>query len=53
LDETVPDGEHLTTISWCKYVDGVEIFPKLPFHIRTHKENVKRNEQVKDLQSKA
>ena len=35
-------------IEWCKLVDGVNIFPKLPVHIRIHKESFQRNQRVKD-----
>lgn len=28
--------EHEATIWWCKHVDGVTIFPKLPVHFRDH-----------------
>jgi hypothetical protein len=34
-------------IAWCKLVDGVKIFPKLPVHIRIHKESFERNQRVK------
>jgi hypothetical protein len=40
-------------IAWCKYVDGVTIFPKLPVHIRTHKEAFERNMRVKDCVERA
>jgi hypothetical protein len=33
---------------WCKYVDGVNIFPKLSVHIGTHRESFERNQRVKD-----
>jgi hypothetical protein len=35
-------------IAWCKLVDGVKIFPKLPAHIRIYKEKFERNRRVKD-----
>jgi hypothetical protein len=35
-------------IEWCKYVDGVNVFPKLPVHIRVHREAFMRNQRVKN-----
>jgi hypothetical protein len=40
-------------IKWCQYVDGVSIFPKLPAHIRIHKESFERNQRVKSCVERA
>ena len=32
-------------IEWCKYVDGVEIFPKLPAYLRKHLAVYKKNQR--------
>ena len=42
------DDPEAAAIEWCKLVDGVNIFPKLPVHIRIHKESFQRNQRVKD-----
>ena len=41
------DDEEKAAVAWCKFVDGVKIFPKLPVHIRIHKEAFERNQRVK------
>ncbi len=41
-------NEEMASIKWCKYVDGVKIFPKLPVHIRLHCEVFERNRHVKE-----
>ncbi len=41
-------NEEMASIEWCKYVDGVKIFPKLPVHIRLHREVFERNRRVKE-----
>ena len=35
-------------IEWCKKVDGVDIFPKLPVYLRTHYSKWQRNQRVCD-----
>jgi hypothetical protein len=47
------DNADEAAVVWCKYVDGVNIFPKLPVHIRTHKESFERNQRVKDCVERA
>ena len=42
------DDPEAAAIAWCKLVDGVNIFPKLPVHIRIHKESFQRNQRVKN-----
>jgi len=39
--------ERQMVLEWCKYVDGINIFPKLPVHLRTHGERFERNERVR------
>ena len=41
-------NEEMAAIEWCKYVDGVKIFPKLQVHIRLHREVFERNRRVKE-----
>ena len=36
-------NKEMAAIEWCKFVDGVKIFPKLPVHIRLHREVFERN----------
>ena len=52
-DDNFPSDEGLAAIAWCKYVDGVKIFPKLPVHIRTHRETFERNQRVEELTRRA
>ena len=40
-------------IEWCKEVDGVNIFPKLPVYLRTHYGKWQRNQRVRDAVAKA
>ena len=37
-----------TAIGFCPFVDGTGIFPKLPTHMRTHKDQWERNQRVKE-----
>ena len=46
LDPGFPKKEEDAAIEWCKYVDGVTIFPKLPVHMRNYQE-FERNERVR------
>ena len=49
LDSDFPlDDDEKAAIAWCKRVDGVKIMPKLPIHMRTHREALKRNQRVRD-----
>ena len=41
------DNDNDAAIAWCKFVDGVNIFPKLPVHIRLHRESFERNQRVR------
>ena len=42
------DDPEAAAIEWCKLVDGVDIFPKLPVHIRIHRESFQRNQRIKN-----
>ena len=37
---------------WAKHVDGIHIFPKLPVHIRIHREEWERNQRIRDALEK-
>ena len=41
--------EYKMSRDWCKHVDGVNIFPKLPTHLRTHFDVWERRHNVKKL----
>jgi len=47
-DDFPIDDPEAAAIEWCKLVDGVNIFPKLPVHIRIHKESFQRNQRIRD-----
>jgi len=54
LDGNFPlDDDEKAAIAWCKHVDGVKIMPKLPVHMRTHREAFKRNQRVRDSVARA
>ena len=40
-------------IEWCKNVDAVNIFPKLPVYLRTHYSKWQRNQRVRDAVDRA
>jgi len=40
-------------IEWCKKVDAVNIFPKLPDYLRTHYSKWQQNQRVRDAVAKA
>eukprot|EP00956_Cyclotella_meneghiniana_P034536 scaffold105890_cov72-Cyclotella_meneghiniana.AAC.1 len=49
LKADFPMNDHeAAAVEWCKLVNGVNIFPKLPVHIRLHKESFQRNQRIKD-----
>ncbi|KAL7538491.1 hypothetical protein ACHAXR_008586 [Thalassiosira sp. AJA248-18] len=48
-----PTCNDAASIEWCKFVDGVDIFPKLPVHIRTYREQFQRNERVRQSKTNA
>ena len=45
--------EHNMALDWCKYVDGITIFPKLPVHLRTYFVQWSRNQSIKDVQKES
>ena len=40
-------------IQWCRRVDGVSIFPKLPVYLRTYETEWKRNRAAREAATKA
>ena len=40
-------------IAWCNHVDGIDVMPKIPSHLRTHDEEWNKNQRVKDSVSRA
>ena len=40
-------------IEWCKKVDAVNIFPKLPVYLRTHYSKWQQNQRVRDAVDRA
>ena len=47
-----PDFDQMA-IEWCKDVDGIDIFPKLPVYLRTYHKQWERNNRVRDAVKKA
>ena len=47
LDPSFPKSEEEASIRWCKFVDGVNIFLKLPVHIRNYRDQFDRFERVR------
>lgn len=50
LESSLSDDE--MSIEWAKHVDGIHIFPKLPVHIRIHREEWQRNQRIRDALEK-
>jgi hypothetical protein len=53
---TAPQGPinfEQMAIEWCKEVDAVNNFPKLPVYLRTHYRKWQRNQRVRDAVAKA
>ena len=48
LDSNFPQDDEGFSIEWCKFVNGIDIFPKLEVHIRQHREKWEKNQRVKD-----
>ena len=46
LESPIDDEE--MAVEWCKHVNGTNIFPKLPVHVRTHREEWEWNQRIKD-----
>ena len=40
--------EYKMAQEWCKYVDGINIFPKLPVYLRNYYKTWERNRRKKD-----
>lgn len=53
LDGNFPQDDENFAIEWCRFVDGDDIFPKLPVHIRGHREQWDKNQRVKDALANA
>ena len=53
LDMPYPFDYEQMAIEWCKYVDGIHVWPKLPVYLRTYHKQFQRNQRVKDAVSKA
>lgn len=47
LDPNFPKNDEDAAIKWCEYVDGIKIFPKLPVHIRNHRERFERGQRIR------
>ena len=48
LDHSFPKNDEDAAIRWCElYVDGVNIWPKLPVHMRNHREKFLRGQRVR------
>ena len=48
LDMPYPFDYDKMAIDWCKEVDGVHVWPKLPVYLRTYHKQFQRNQRVKD-----
>ena len=46
-------NDHEMALSWCRHVDGVNIFPKLPVHIRTYHKKWQKHRRIKDCMKNA
>jgi hypothetical protein len=44
----MPTDDEAAAVEWCKNVDGINKFPKLPVHLRSYRERWERNQRVKD-----
>ena len=53
LDMPYPFDYEQMAIEWCKHVDGIQVWPKLPVYLRTYHKQFQRNQRVKDAVSKA
>lgn len=40
--------ENFAAIEWCAFVDGVDIFPKLPVHFRNHMAKWEKKQRIED-----
>ena len=53
LRNDFPTDDDEAVVAWMKYVDGVNIFPKLPVHWRIHKKSFERNQRVRTCNKEA
>lgn len=44
--------DEAAAILWCEFVDGKDIMPKLPSHMRTHLANWERNQRIKECEAR-
>ena len=51
-NSTKPNFDKIS-LQWCKHVDGLNIFPKLPVYLRLHFSNWQYNQRVKDAVNKS
>ena len=52
-DPRILRDDDAAAIAWCSYVNGCDVQPKLPTHLRTHHEEWNRNQRVKECVSRA
>ncbi|KAL3770800.1 hypothetical protein ACHAWU_006359 [Discostella pseudostelligera] len=48
IGDIIPTDDEDAAIGFCPFVDGTGVFPKLPTHMRTHKDQWERNQRVKE-----
>ncbi len=48
VDGIVPKDHEDAAIAFCPFIDGTNIFPKLPSHMRTHHNQWEQNQRVKE-----
>ena len=53
LNSNFPTDDNEAAIAWCKFVDGIKIWPKLGVHMRLHREEFQRNQRVRDCVERA
>ena len=53
LNPAFPSKEDPASVEWCQFVDGVDIFPKLPVHIRNYRDKFERNHRVRQSRENA
>ena len=48
IGNVLPKYDEDAAIGFCPFIDGKDIFPKLPTHMRTHQDQWERNQRVKE-----
>lgn len=48
IQDVLPRDDEDAAIGFCSFVDGQQIFPKLPSHMRNHREQWEQNQRVKE-----